>query len=98
MRARASARRRMRPSRGSRGSSPAFRASRNGRAGCERSGHGRREEMSAEKALDVAAKASPETRAENDPGDPNGRKVGDKVVVVPEDHGKVEVGGEIVSL
>ena len=54
--------------------------------------------MSAEKALDVAAKASPETRAENDPGDPNGRKVGDKVLVVPEDYGKVEVGGEILSL
>ena len=34
----------------------------------------------------------------NDPDDPNGRKVGDKVVVVPEDYGKVEVGGEIVSL
>jgi hypothetical protein len=61
-------------------------------------GHGRREEMSVENALAVAAKASPETMAENDPGDPNGRKVGDKVVVVPEDYGKIEVGGEIVSL
>jgi hypothetical protein len=61
-------------------------------------GHGRREEMSAENALAVAAKASPETIAENDPGDPNGRKVGDKVLVTPEDYGKVEVGGEIVSL
>jgi glutathione S-transferase len=61
-------------------------------------GHGRREEMSVENALAVAAKASPETMAENDLGDPNGRKVGDKVVVVPEDYGKIEVGGEIVSL
>jgi len=61
-------------------------------------GHGLREEMSAEQALAVAAKASPETTPKNDPDDPNGRKVGDKVLVVPEDYGKVEVGGEILSL
>jgi glutathione S-transferase len=61
-------------------------------------GHGLREEMSAEEALAIAAKASPETRGENDPDDPNGRKVGDRVLVVPDDYGKVEVGGEIVSL
>jgi glutathione S-transferase len=61
-------------------------------------GHGRREEMPAEEALAVAAKASPETRAAEDPDDPNGRKVGDRVVVVPDDYGKVEVLGEIVSL
>ena len=61
-------------------------------------GHGRREEMSADEALAIAAKASPETVAENDPDDPNGRKVGDKVRVAPDDYGRVEVGGEIVSL
>jgi glutathione S-transferase-like protein len=61
-------------------------------------GHGAREEMSADEALAIAAKASPETVDENDPHDPNGRKVGDRVVVVPDDYGKVEVGGEIVSL
>jgi len=61
-------------------------------------GHGLREEMSADEALAIAAKASPETVAENDPNDPNGRKVGDKVRVVPDDYGRVEVGGEIVSL
>jgi glutathione S-transferase len=61
-------------------------------------GHGAREEMSADEALAIAAKASPETVEENDPGDPNGRKVGDRVVIVPDDYGKVEVGGEIVSL
>jgi glutathione S-transferase len=61
-------------------------------------GHGAREEMSADEALAIAAKASPETVDENDPGDPNGRKVGDTVVVAPDDYGKVEVGGEIVSL
>jgi glutathione S-transferase len=61
-------------------------------------GHGDREEMSADEALAIAAKASPETVAENDPNDPNERKVGDKVCVVPDDYGRVEVGGEIVSL
>jgi hypothetical protein len=61
-------------------------------------GHGRREEMSADEALGIAAKASPETVAKNDPDDPNGRKTGDKVRIVPDDYGKIEVGGEIVSL
>ena len=61
-------------------------------------GHGRREEMPAGEALAIAAKATPETTPRNDPDDPNGRKVGDRVVVAPEDYGKVEVGGEIVSL
>jgi glutathione S-transferase len=61
-------------------------------------GHGIREEMSADEALDIAATASPEAVAENDPDDPNGRKVGDKVRIVPDDYGRVEVGGEIVSL
>ena len=61
-------------------------------------GHGIREEMSAGEALDIAAKATPETPAENDADDPNGRKVGDQVRIAPDDYGKVEVRGEIVSL
>jgi glutathione S-transferase len=61
-------------------------------------GHRLREEMAAEEALAIAAKASPETVAKNDPDDPNGRKVGDKVRIAPDDYGKVEVSGEIVSL
>jgi glutathione S-transferase len=61
-------------------------------------GDGIREEMSAVEALAIAAKASPETVAKSDPDDPNGRKVGDRVAVVPDDYGKVEVHGEIVSL
>ncbi|HEY4808763.1 MAG TPA: glutathione S-transferase family protein [Roseiarcus sp.] len=61
-------------------------------------GHGAREEMSGDEALDIAAKASAETLAENDPNDPNGRKVGDRVLIAPDDYGKVEVGGEVVSL
>ena len=54
--------------------------------------------MSADEALAIAANASPETVAQNDPDDPNGRKVGDRVRVVPDDYGRVEVCGEIVSL
>ena len=54
--------------------------------------------MSAGEALAIAAKASPETVAEGDPDDPNGRKVGDHVRVAPDDYGRVEVLGEIVSL
>jgi glutathione S-transferase len=61
-------------------------------------GHGGREEMSADEALAIAAKARPETVAEKDPDDPNGRKVGDKVRVAPDDYAKDEVSGEIVSL
>ena len=61
-------------------------------------GHGHREEMSSGEALDIAACAKPETRVEEDADDPNGRSVGDKVAVVPDDYGKVEVVGEIVSL
>jgi glutathione S-transferase len=61
-------------------------------------GHGLREEMSADEALAIAAKASPETFAEDDPNDPNGRKVGDTVRVMPDDYGRVEVSGQIVSL
>jgi glutathione S-transferase len=61
-------------------------------------GHGTREEMTPDEGLAIAAKASPVTVAEDDPNDPNGRKVGDTVRVVPDDYGKVEVSGEIVSL
>ena len=61
-------------------------------------GPGAREEVTADEALAIATKASPETCAENDPNDPNGRKVGDKVRVTPDDYGKDQVGGEIVSL
>ncbi len=61
-------------------------------------GHGSRAEMSGEEALAIAAEASPQTPAMEDAGDPNGRKVGDRVRVVPDDYGKIEVSGEIVSL
>ena len=61
-------------------------------------GHGGRTEMSSDEALDIAARAKPQTPILADPEDPNGRQPGDRVSVVPDDYGKVEVRGEIVSL
>jgi hypothetical protein len=54
--------------------------------------------MSTSAALDLAAAATPQTAEEADRHDPNGRKPGDWVEVVPDDYGKVKVGGEIVAL
>jgi glutathione S-transferase len=61
-------------------------------------GHGPREEMSSADALDIAARSTPQTEELSDPDDPNGRKPGDKVEVMPDDYGKVRVSGEIVAL
>jgi glutathione S-transferase len=61
-------------------------------------GQGERTEMSSDEALDIAARAKPQTPILADPNDPNGRQPGDRVSVVPDDYGKVEVRGEIVSL
>jgi glutathione S-transferase len=58
-------------------------------------GHGERTEMSTADALAIAANATPQTE---ELSDPNGRKPGDKVEVVPDDYGKVRVSGEIVAL
>ena len=46
----------------------------------------------------AAANATPQTTELVDPNDPNGRKPGDNVVVMPDDHGKIGVSGEIVAL
>jgi hypothetical protein len=61
-------------------------------------GHGRRSEMSTAAALDIAAGATPRTAVLADPGDPNGRKPGDRVEVMPDDYGKIKVSGEIAAL
>jgi len=61
-------------------------------------GHGRRSEMSTADALAIARAATPQTAVQADPGDPNGRKVGDRVEVMPDDYGKVKVAGEVVAL
>ena len=54
--------------------------------------------MSTSAALELAAAATPQTAVAPDPGDPNGRKPGDRVEVMPDDYGKVKVAGEIVAL
>lgn len=61
-------------------------------------GHGTRTEVSSGDALEIAAKAQPESQVFGDPADPNGRKPGDVVAVMPDDYGKIPVRGEIVSL
>jgi hypothetical protein len=61
-------------------------------------GHGSRSEITPAQALDIAAQATPQTAPREDPDDPSGRRPGDRVVVVPDDYGKVEVRGDIVSL
>jgi glutathione S-transferase len=61
-------------------------------------GHGSRSEMSSAEALEIATRAAPQSPTFGDPQDPNGRQPGDRVSVMPDDYGKVEVRGEIVSL
>jgi glutathione S-transferase len=61
-------------------------------------GHGSRSEISTADALAIAAAAVPQTIEQPDPRDPNGRKPGDMVEIVPDDYGKVRVSGEIVAL
>jgi glutathione S-transferase len=61
-------------------------------------GHGSRSEITSEEALEIATRATPQTPRLADPVDPNGRQPGDRVKVAPDDYGKVEVEGEIVSL
>jgi glutathione S-transferase len=61
-------------------------------------GHGSRTELSDDAALGMATEATPQTPVLGDPGDPSGRRPGDRVAVAPDDYGKVPVQGEIVSL
>jgi glutathione S-transferase len=61
-------------------------------------GHGRRSEMSTADALTIAKQAIPQTAEQADARDPNGRKPGDRVEVMPDDYGKIKVSGEIVAL
>ena len=59
------------------------------------SGHGPHAEISSAEALQIAHDATPQTEELHDP---NGRKPGDRVEVMPDDYGKVRVAGEIVAL
>ena len=49
-------------------------------------------------ALEIGTRATPQTAELADPHDPNGRKPGDQVEVMPDDYGKIGVRGEIVAL
>jgi hypothetical protein len=60
--------------------------------------HGRRSELSTSEALAIGTSATPQTAELADPNDPNGRKPGDRVEVMPDDYGKIKVSGEIVAL
>ncbi len=61
-------------------------------------GHGASTEMSTAAALEIGTRATPTTAELADPNDPNGRKPGDRVQVMPDDYGKIGVAGEIVAL
>jgi hypothetical protein len=57
-------------------------------------GHGTVEEMDAADAVRVARDATPTTEEGGDPGDPSGRRIGDRVRVFPEAYGRDPVAGE----
>ncbi|MET0677668.1 MAG: glutathione S-transferase family protein, partial [Bradyrhizobium sp.] len=54
-------------------------------------GHGPSTEISTAAALEIATGATPQTAVLADPHDPNGRKPGDLVEVMPDDYGKIGV-------
>lgn len=59
-------------------------------------GHGKPVPMDSKEALRIAKEASSEAKPAADPHDPNGRKPGDRVSVMPDDYGRDPVVGEIV--
>jgi hypothetical protein len=54
--------------------------------------------MEADEALAIAKAARPETAVQADPGDPNGRRPGERVTIVPDDYAFDPIAGEIVAL
>ncbi|HXZ84260.1 MAG TPA: glutathione S-transferase family protein [Myxococcota bacterium] len=59
-------------------------------------GHGSMKPMERAEALAIARAAQPETTPAADPGEPNGWKPGDRVLVMPDDYGRDPVAGELV--
>ena len=59
-------------------------------------GHGTPTEMESAEAVKLAREATPVTAPAEDPGDPSGRRVGDRVQVFPEAYGRDPVEGELV--
>lgn len=60
-------------------------------------GHGKRQGMTREEALDIARDATSIESTRADPFEPNGLKPGDRVKVMADDYGRDPVSGEIVS-
>lgn len=60
-------------------------------------GHGQREELDASDALAIAADSVPDTLPDEDAGEPNAIKPGDRVEVAPDDYGRDFVKGELIS-
>ena len=60
-------------------------------------GPGKMTPIKASEALDIAMAAKPSAAPSTDPGDPGGRKAGQRVKVTPSEFGRVPVLGEIVS-
>jgi hypothetical protein len=61
-------------------------------------GHGQRTEMDPADAHAVARASTPEPGRGVDPADPLGLAAGERVIVTPDDYGKVPVAGELVTL
>jgi glutathione S-transferase len=59
-------------------------------------GHGKMTPMDSKEALEIAKSATPAAKSHADPHDPNGRKPGDKVSVMPDDYGRDPVVGELI--
>ena len=59
-------------------------------------GNGRPTLMPSSEAVAIARAATPRTEAKEDPGDLNGRKVGDRIRILPEAYGRDPVEGEFV--
>ena len=59
-------------------------------------GHGTPREMDSAEAVAIAREATPATASADDPGDPSGRHVGDRLRVFPEAYGRDPVVGELV--
>ena len=61
-------------------------------------GHGSSSELDGKAALRIAKDAQPQATRRADPGDPFGRKPGDRVQVVPDDTGRDPVSGELLAI
>jgi glutathione S-transferase len=59
-------------------------------------GHGTPREMSSADAVAGARAATPQAKPAEDPADPNGRHVGDRISLFPEAYGRDPVAGELV--